>query len=103
VRPIRLADAVHHLRSQRGMSARALSLKAGLSPSYVGKLEAGEIEPSVRSFARLARVLGMSPQEVFFCVTQEGLPTLGPPQTKILQLDVTDSDRCHTPPVDSSN
>lgn len=55
------------------MSARSLSLQAGLSPSYVGKLEAGEIEPSVRAFARLAMVLGMSVQEVFFCVITEGL------------------------------
>lgn len=70
---VSLADAVRYLRMQRGLSTRALSNEAGLSPSYISKLEAGEVEPSVRVFGRIALVLGMSPQEVFFCVVQEGL------------------------------
>jgi len=55
------------------MSTRALSQAAGLSTSYVSKLEAGEIEPSVRAFGRLAVALGMNQQEIFFCVITEGL------------------------------
>lgn len=72
-RSIGLAAAVQVQRVDRGYSARALSLQAGLSPSYVGKLEAGEIEPSVRAFARIALVLGMNQAEIAFCVMQEGL------------------------------
>lgn len=78
-RSVGLAQAVHFLRTERGYSARALSLKAGLSPSYVGKLESGEIDPSVRAFARIALVLGMNQQEIFFCIVREGLRE--PPNT----------------------
>ncbi len=64
--------AIRRLRQQRGMSARALSIKAGLSPAYVFKVETGAIEPSLRSFARLALALGMNPGEVWVCVANEG-------------------------------
>lgn len=64
-------EAIRYARNRKGLSARALSLQAGLSPSYTGKLEAGEIEPSLRAFGRLAIALGMSEVEVFFCVVTE--------------------------------
>ena len=79
-RQIRVADAIRYLRGRKNLSARQVSLQAGLSSSYVGKLEAGEMEPSFRAFARIAVVLGMSPQEVLFCVMQEGMFTASPPQ-----------------------
>jgi transcriptional regulator with XRE-family HTH domain len=63
-----LAEGIRHLRTKKGLSARSLSLQAGLSPSYVGKLEAGEVEPSVKAFGKLAHVLGMGEREVFYCV-----------------------------------
>lgn len=79
-RQIKMADAIQYLRARKNLSARKVSLLAGLSPSYVGKLEAGELEPSFRAFARLALVLDMSPQEVLFCVIQEGMFTTSPHQ-----------------------
>lgn len=66
-----LAQAIRVARLQRGLSARALSRLAGLSPSYTGKLEAGEIEPSVRAFGQIVLALGLTPAEVFFCVVNE--------------------------------
>lgn len=72
-RSIGLAEAVQTQRIERGLSARALSLEAGLSPSYVGKLEGGEIEPSVKAFAKIALVLGMNQGEIAFCVLSEAL------------------------------
>jgi len=50
------------------MSARSLSQAAGLSPSYVSKVEAGTMEPSFRAFCRIAGVLDMSDAEVLFVV-----------------------------------
>jgi transcriptional regulator with XRE-family HTH domain len=68
-----LGAAVAHSRARRGLSARALSLKAGLSPAYVTKLESGAIaEPSLSAFARLARETEMTPAEVWVCVVTEG-------------------------------
>lgn len=66
-------DAVHHARMRSGLSARELSSKASLSPSYVTKLESGELEPSLRAFARIARATGMTQAEIYFCVLQESL------------------------------
>ncbi len=63
-----LPEVLRELRERRGLSKRALSYKAGLSASYVGKLEAGLIEPSVRAFAVIALALGLSSAETLFCV-----------------------------------
>lgn len=73
IRPLTLANAIRHMREKAGLSARALSLKARLSSSYVGKLESGEIEPSVRAFARIALSLGLTREEVFLIICMEGL------------------------------
>ncbi len=66
-----LGQAIRWLRERKGWSARALSAEANLSPSYVGKLENGEIEPSFKIFARLAVVLDMTPQEVAMLIAIE--------------------------------
>lgn len=68
-----LAEAIRHKRTKMGLSTRALSQAAGLSTSYVSKLENGEIEPSVKAFGKLAIVLEMNYQEVYFCIVHEGL------------------------------
>jgi len=67
-----LRSAVAMRRAALDLSARALSLRAGLSPAYVTKLEGGHIaEPSFRAFARLAKETGMTPDEVWVCVMHE--------------------------------
>lgn len=71
--PIGIAELIRYARLRKGLSARALSLQAGLSPSYTGKLEAGEIEPSLRAFGRLVIALDLSEAEVHLCVVTEAL------------------------------
>lgn len=66
-----LADLIRHRRMQRGLSARALSLDTKHGASYVSKLEAGAIEPSFSSFARLVTRLEFSPAEVALVVALE--------------------------------
>ena len=63
-----LGKLLRMVREERGWSARAVSYVAGLSPSYVSKLESGEIEPSLRAFARLAETLGLTNAEILFVV-----------------------------------
>lgn len=63
-----LCAVLREFRLERQLSKRALSQRAGLSASYVGKLERGEIEPSVRAFAVIALALELAPHEVLFCV-----------------------------------
>lgn len=70
---ITVGDAVHLARTRRGLSARELSSLAGLSASYVTKLEGGELEPSLRAFAKIARAAGMTQAEIYFCILQEAI------------------------------
>lgn len=48
-------------------------MKANLSPSYVGKVESGEIDPSLRAFAKIAMALEMSDFEIVFLVETSAL------------------------------
>lgn len=65
---LHLSEVLREFRLQRELSRRALSQQAGLSPSYIGKLETGAVEPSVRSFAVIALALGLTSHEILFCV-----------------------------------
>ena len=66
-----VAWAIKNLRQKRKVSARNLSIKAGLSSSYVSKVENGEIEPSFKAFAKIATALDMTTLEIMFCVLTE--------------------------------
>lgn len=81
-----LGSAIRVLRERRGLSARALSLAAGLSPAYVSKVEAGHIEPSVRAFGCIARVLNMNAMEITACVYAEAM--LSHPESKVSTYEV---------------
>jgi transcriptional regulator with XRE-family HTH domain len=48
---------VRSYRQSRGMSATGLAKAAGLSPSYVSKIERRECEPSFKAFSKIALVL----------------------------------------------
>jgi transcriptional regulator with XRE-family HTH domain len=68
VASLSLCDVLREFRLERQMSKRALSQRAGLSASYVGKLERGDIDPSVKAFSVIALALELTPQEILFCV-----------------------------------
>lgn len=63
-----VGTAINFKRRQKRLSARALSAAAGLSPSYVSKVESGEIEPSFKAFCHIAAVLELSDAEIVFLV-----------------------------------
>lgn len=69
--PQTVPEMIRFARQRLNMSARALSISAGLSPSYVGKLESGEIDPSFRSFAKIAVVLNLTTAEIICCVLSD--------------------------------
>lgn len=68
LRALSLPEALREFRERRGLSKRALSQKAGLSASYVGKLEDEGIEPSVRAFAVIVLALELTPYETLFLI-----------------------------------
>lgn len=63
-----LSQIIAHRRDKFNLSARELSQKAGFSPSYVGKIESGEVHPSFAAFCKLARALEFNDHEILFLV-----------------------------------
>lgn len=50
------------------MSAAELSRRIGMSASYVAKVEAGSLDPSVRTFAKMATELNLTDMEIAWLV-----------------------------------
>ena len=57
------------LRERQGISARELSGRAGLSASYVSKVESGAVLPTIESFAKLVSNLYTTDKEVAYLIS----------------------------------
>ena len=55
-----ISGRIKELRMERGLSTNKLSNMAGLSQSYVRKLEKGENKPTVESLDLLCQALGIT-------------------------------------------
>lgn len=53
------------LRSQKGVSARDMSLTLGQSESYINKIENGKAFPSMQVFFYICDYFGISPKDFF--------------------------------------
>lgn len=53
------------LRTQKGISARDMSLSLGQSESYINKIENKRTMPSMTGFFYICEFLGITPQEFF--------------------------------------
>jgi transcriptional regulator with XRE-family HTH domain len=62
--------AVREARARRGLSQEALGFAAGLHRNYVGAVERGEINPTLRVVFKLARGLLMMPSELLTLAEQ---------------------------------
>lgn len=56
---------VRELREIKGWSQERLAEEAGLDRSYVGGIERGDRNPSLKNIARMARALGVHISELF--------------------------------------
>ena len=61
---ISFGERVRSLRHSSGLSQDALADVCGLARTYVGGIERGERNPSLRNIARLALALGVSLAEL---------------------------------------
>jgi transcriptional regulator with XRE-family HTH domain len=61
----RFGDRVRALRERLGLSQEALAAKAGIHRTYMGGVERGERNISLRNIIRLAVALGVSPRDLF--------------------------------------
>lgn len=67
-----LGARIRTLRRSKGLSGKEAAQRAGLSPSYLSRLENGHLSPTVATLTRLVQALGASLAEVF------GSPEAGP-------------------------
>jgi transcriptional regulator with XRE-family HTH domain len=59
------AIRVRALRTDRGLSQEKLAEGAGIHRTYLGGIELGLRNPSLRNIARIAHALGVSVAELF--------------------------------------
>jgi transcriptional regulator with XRE-family HTH domain len=60
-----LGKRVRELRLERGLSQEELAFKVGIHRTYVGGVERGERNPSLRNIASIAHALNITLQELF--------------------------------------
>ena len=59
-----LGNAVRELRARRGLSQEWLGYRAELHRNYIGSIERGQINPTLRTLMRLADGLGVPLSEL---------------------------------------
>lgn len=61
-----LGPALLRRRKQLGLTQAQVATKVGVRPNYIGYLEANARRPSPKVVIKLAKVLDLDPQELFF-------------------------------------
>ena len=56
---------ISKLRTQKGVSARDMSLSIGQNAGYINNIETGKALPSMTSFFYICEYLGVTPEEFF--------------------------------------
>jgi transcriptional regulator with XRE-family HTH domain len=59
-----LAKRLKQLRAERGLTQAALANRAGVTVSYVGRLEIGKHDPQLSSLRKLAKALKITVGEL---------------------------------------
>jgi transcriptional regulator with XRE-family HTH domain len=57
---LQVGKRIRQLRTDRGLSTRALAAQTGFSPSFISQVEHGQVSPSIASLERIAAVLGVT-------------------------------------------
>lgn len=58
-------ERITQLRTQKGVTARDMSLSIGLNGSYINRIENKKTLPSMQAFFYICEYLGITPQEFF--------------------------------------
>jgi len=61
----RFGERVRELRNKRELSQEELAFKAGVHRTYLGGIERGERNPSLKNIAAIAKALRVSMSELF--------------------------------------
>ena len=60
-----IKDRIVQLRTQKGVSARDMSLSIGQNPGYINNIETGKALPSMSNFFYICEYLDISPMDFF--------------------------------------
>jgi len=63
--PEMLGKRVKKLREDKELSQEKLALEAGLNRAYIGYIERGERNPSIKTMTKIANVLKIPLSEIF--------------------------------------
>jgi transcriptional regulator with XRE-family HTH domain len=58
-------DRVRKIREQKGFSQESLAFAAGVHRTYLGGIERGERNPSLKNIASIAKALGIKLSDLF--------------------------------------
>lgn len=61
----RVGQRIKELRKNASLSQEQLSLKASINKSFMGKIERGEVSPTLNTLIKLVRVLDVDIKELF--------------------------------------
>lgn len=60
-----LGISLKHIRLEKGLTQEMLAEKVGIHPTYVGKIESGKNNISVKMLFKVSRALGVKLPEIF--------------------------------------
>ena len=60
-----IAQRIARLRTEKGVSARDMSLSIGQANNYISNIENGKSSPSIQGFFYICEYLKISPQDFF--------------------------------------
>lgn len=66
----KIAQRISQLRTQKGVSARDMSLSLGQSESYINKIENGKAMPSMTGFLYICEFFEITPEKFFSFETE---------------------------------
>ncbi len=58
-------ERIRELRTTRGLSQEELAFKCGVHRTYLGGIERGERNPSLKNISAIAKALGVDISELF--------------------------------------
>ena len=61
----RLAVAIRESRARAGLTQEGLAAQAGMAVRHVQKIEAGEVNVTIRTLAKIAQALGLNISDLF--------------------------------------
>lgn len=60
-----IGEKIQKFRKQRGLTQEQLADKVRVSPTYIGFIEQGQRNPSIKTADKISRVLGVELSDLF--------------------------------------